>query len=150
MIPLEELFYGPKKTVLKEGEILIRLELPPMKPYSGGEYIKFGRRKAMEIAMIGVAALLTVQPPAQSEENLCVDAKLALATAAPTPFRARGAEKALTGKVIDDGLIMEAASIAAGECSPRTSWRTTKEYREDIIPALTRRAIRGALEKIVS
>jgi len=146
VLPLEEFFAGPKKTILNHDEILVRLEVPSMKPNSAGEYVKFGRRRAMEIAMIGVAALLTVEP----EENRCIDAKLALATAAPTPIRAKEAEKKLTGKKLDPDIIEEAAQMASKEASPRTSWRTTEEYRRDLIPVLVRRAIRTALNKIGS
>ena len=146
VLPLEEFFAGPKKTILSHDEILVRLEVPSMKPNSAGEYIKFGRRRAMEIAMIGVAALLTVEP----EENRCIEAKLALATAAPTPIRAKEAEKVLTGKTVDTDIIEEAAQTASKEASPRTSWRTTEEYRRDLIPVLVRRAIQTALEKIGS
>ena len=146
VLPLEEFFAGPKKTILDRDEILVRLEVPSMKPNSAGEYIKFGRRRAMEIAMIGVAALLTVEP----EENRCIDAKLALATAAPTPIRAKEAEKALTGKTVDTDIIEEAAQTASKEASPRTSWRTTEEYRRDLIPVLVRRAIQTAFKKIGS
>jgi len=144
VLPLEEFFSGPKKTILNHDEILVRLEVPSMKPKSAGEYVKFGRRRAMEIAMIGVAALLTVDP----EENQCIDAKLALATAAPTPIRAKEAEKKLTGKKLKADIIKEAAQMASKAASPRTSWRTTEEYRRDLIPVLVRRAIQTALKKI--
>jgi carbon-monoxide dehydrogenase medium subunit len=146
VLPLEEFFAGPKKTILDHDEILVRLEVPSMKPNSAGEYVKFGRRRAMEIAMIGVAALLTVEP----EESRCIDAKLALATAAPTPIRAKEAEKALTGKTLDADIIEASAQMASKEASPRTSWRTTEEYRRDLIPVLVRRAIQTALNKIGS
>jgi carbon-monoxide dehydrogenase medium subunit len=75
---------------------------------------------------------------------------LALATAAPTPIRAKEAEKMLIGKTLDTDIIGEAAQTAAKEASPRTSWRTTEEYRRDLIPVLGRRAIRTALNKIGS
>jgi carbon-monoxide dehydrogenase medium subunit len=146
VLPLEEFFTGPKKTILNQDEMLVRLEVPSMKPHSAGEYIKFGRRRAMEIAMIGVAAFLTVDP----EGTQCIDAKLALATAAPTPIRAKEAEKMLTGKKLDPDIIDAAAQMASKEASPRTSWRTTEEYRRDLIPVLVRRAIQTAFKKIGS
>lgn len=145
-LPLEDFFAGPKKTVLKHDEILVRLEVPPMKPNSAGEYVKFGRRRAMEIAMIGVAALLTIEP----KENQCIDLKLAFATAAPTPIRTKEAEKKLIGNKLDANIIETAAQMASEEASPRTSWRTTEEYRRDLIPVLTRRAIQTAWSRIGS
>ena len=146
VIPLEDFFLGPKKTVLKTNELLVRLEMPPIRPNSAGEYIKLGRRNAMEIAMIGVAALITLRPG----DNTCEEARLALATAAPTPIRCKEAEQGLTGKKLDKETIESAAETASGEASPRTSWRSTEAYRRDMIRVLTRRAIQGAIDKIKS
>jgi CO/xanthine dehydrogenase FAD-binding subunit len=145
-LPLESFFSGPKKTLLNHDEILVRVEIPPMKPNSAGQYVKFGRRRAMEIAMIGVAAFLTIE----KKDKHCIDAKLAFASAAPTPIRAREAETKLMGKKLDTDVIEAAAQKASEETSPRTSWRTTEEYRRDLIPVLTRRAIQTALDKIGS
>ena len=143
---LEDFFTGPKKTILNHDKILVRLEIPPMEPNSAGEYIKFGRRNAMEIAMIGVAALITLE----DGNNTCKAARLAFATAAPTPIRSKEAEKVLTGKKLIGEIIDLAAETASNEASPRTSWRTTEEYRRDLIRALTRRAIQKALDKLES
>ena len=146
VLPLDDFFTGPKQTILDHHEILVRLEIPPMKPNSAGEYVKFGRRRAMEIAMIGMAALLTIDP----ENNQCIDSKLAFATAAPTPIRAKEAEKKLIGNKLDADIIETAAQMASKEASPRTSWRATEAYRRDLIYVLTGRAIQTALEKIGS
>jgi len=143
-VPLDEFFKGPKKNSLDKGEILVRLELPPVRHNSAGEYIKFGRRRAMEISMIGVAAFLAIDPG----DGACIQARLALATAAPTPIRAKEAEKVLSGKKLDQEIIALAASTTLGECSPRSSWRTTEEYRKELIPVLVRRAINSALSKL--
>ena len=145
-VALEDFFTGPKKTILNHDEMLVRLEIPPVEPTSAGEYIKFGRRNAMEIAMIGVAALITLK----GRNNTCKEAKLALATAAPTPIRSKEAEKVLTGKKLTREIIDLAADTASKEASPRTSWRTTEEYRRDLIRALTRRALQKALDKLKS
>jgi len=145
-VALEDFFTGPKKTILNHDEMLVRLEIPPVEPTSAGEYIKFGRRNAMEIAMIGVAALITLK----GRNNTCKEAKLALATAAPTPTRSKEAEKVLTGKKLTREIIDLAADTASKEASPRTSWRTTEEYRRDLIRALTRRALQKALDKLKS
>ena len=146
VVYLEDFFTGPKKTILNHDEMLVRLEIPPVEPTSAGEYIKFGRRNAMEIAMIGVAALITLK----GRNNTCKEAKLALATAAPTPIRSKEAEKVLTGKKLTREIIDLAADTASKEASPRTSWRTTEEYRRDLIRALTRRALQKALDKLKS
>ena len=146
LVSLEDFFTGPKKTILKHDELLVKLQMPPMAPKSAGEYIKFGRRNAMEIAMIGVAALITLK----NGNNTCKAARLAFATAAPTPIRSKEAEKVLNGKELSEALIDQAAETASHEASPRTSWRTTEEYRRGLIHVLTRRAIKKALDKLKS
>ena len=98
----------------------------------------------MEIAMIGVAALITLG----NGNSTCKAARLAFATAAPTPIRSKEAEKVLTGKKLVREIIELAAETASKEASPRTSWRTTEEYRRDLIRVLTGRAIQKALDKL--
>jgi len=144
MTLLEDFFVEPKKTALGSDEILVGLEIPPRQSNSAGDYIKLGRRNAMEIALIGVAALLTLA----KKDNICEEARLAFATAGPIPIRAKKAEGMLTGKRLDKGVIDLAAEIASEETSPRTSWRTTEEYRRDMIRVLTRRAIQQTVHKI--
>lgn len=144
VVPLEEFFTGPKKTILKNNEILVRLEIPPVKPNSSGEYIKLGRRNAMEIALVSAAAQITLD----GRKETCEEACLALGTAGPTPLRAKEAEGVLKGKKLDQKVIDLAAETASREASPRTSWRSTEEYRRDMIRVLIRRTIQGALDRI--
>lgn len=98
----------------------------------------------MDIALVGVAVLITLDPT----NNTCEEARLALATAAPTPIRAKEAEAVLTGKKLDKEVIELAAETASKVASPRTSWRATEDYRRDMIRVLTRRLIQQALDKI--
>lgn len=145
-MPLEDFFRGPKKTVLEGDEILIRIEISPRKSDAAGAYIKLGRRNAMEIALIGVAAWITLG----QKNNIFEEAKLALASASHIPLRAKEAEGVLAGRKIDQDVIDLAAKTASKEASPRTSWRTTEPYRREMIRVLTRRAIYQALDKIRS
>ena len=56
---LEDFFTGPGKTVLKPDELMTEIVVPALRPRSGKIYIKHGRRKAMELATVGVAVTLT-------------------------------------------------------------------------------------------
>jgi carbon-monoxide dehydrogenase medium subunit len=146
VVALGEFFTGPKENILNNDEILLRLEIPPMKPRSAGEYIKLGRRNAMEIAIISVAAHITLD----SGNKTCEEARLALGTAAPTPIRTKEAEKIMEGKSLDQENIDLAAEAASREASPRTSWRSTEEYRRDMIRVLSCRAIQRAIDRIIN
>jgi len=144
IIPLENFFVGPGKTILSDHEFLVRLEVPSMKPNGFGEYIKIGVRKAMDIAVVGVAALITLDP----RNNTCEEARLGLGAVAPTPIRAKQAEGVLKGKKLNEEVIELAAKTASNEASPLTDIRASDRYRRYMIQVLTRRAIRQALNKI--
>jgi carbon-monoxide dehydrogenase medium subunit len=144
VILLEDFFVGPGKTVLEPDEILVRLEVPPMKPRSAGAYIKLGIRKAMDLAVVGVAGVISLE----SKNGTCEEAKLALGAVAPTPIRAKEAEGVLIGKKLDEAVIQLAAETASREASPISDIRASEEYRRSMIRVLTRRAIQQALNKI--
>jgi len=137
-VVLEDFFTGPGKTVLKADELVTQLVVPAPAPRSGKVYIKHGRRKAMELATVGVAVTLT--------ENS--EVRIVLGAVAPTPIRARKAEALLRGRRIDGALIERAAQAAADESRPIGNVRASAEYRREMVAVLTRRALQRALESI--
>ena len=99
-------------------------------------YLKHGRRKAMDLPILGVAVLLSF------EEDLktCTKARIGLGVVAPTPMRARNAEAFLQGKVVDEAALDEAGRIASEEATPRTTIRGSAWYRKEMIRVLVKRA----------
>jgi carbon-monoxide dehydrogenase medium subunit len=85
-VALEDFFTGPGKTVLGTGELVTEIAVPPPPPRTGKHYIKHGRRKAMELATVGVGVTLTL------DGGACREIRIALGAVAPTPIRARQAE----------------------------------------------------------
>ena len=74
--------------------------------------------------------------------------RIALGAVAPTPIRARKAEKILMGKRLDDDLLEKAGLIASGESSPISDVRSSADYRKKMVKVLVMRAIREAVEQI--
>ncbi len=140
-IPLESFFTGPGHTVLRGDEILKEMAIPTTPQHSFGAYLKLGRRKSMDLALVSVAVLLTLSP----DKGTCERARIALGSVAPTPMRARETEKMLEGKRPDENLIQEAAQCAEKECCPISDVRSTATYRKEMIKVLVRRAILQAL-----
>ncbi len=140
-IPIENFFTGPGQTVLKPDEILAEIQVPNLLPQSGGVYIKRTIRKAMDLAIIGVAAIVTLDGDTLS------DVKIALGTVAPTPIRARRTEEVLRGKKLSDDLLQKAGQTALDESSPRDSLRSSADYRRKMIKVLVIRAIKQAMEQ---
>jgi len=140
-LPLCEFFTGPGKTVLGENELLKGISISEAVPSSGSAYIKFTRRNAMDLAMFGVSCCLVL------DGNRVGKARIALTTAAPTPMRAVNAEEFLTGKELGEAVIRETAALAASEAKPRSSWRSSAEFRLALAKELTARALKLAADR---
>jgi carbon-monoxide dehydrogenase medium subunit len=140
---LENFFVGPGITILNSDEILteIQISVPPQSTY--GIYLKFSPRRAMDLAVVGVATLITLNP----SNSVCTKARIVLGAVAPTPLRAKKAERILEGNQIEKNLINQVANLATEESSPISDIRGSAWYRKEIIEVLVRRSIIQALEK---
>lgn len=144
-VALEEFFLGPRQTVLTPGEMLTHIMVPGADGAGAGAYIKFTRRKAMDLALLGVAFYLETE----ADVITCRRARIALATAAPTPIRIKEAEAVLVGQALTDSRILqEAGEVASRMARPRSSWRSSENYRRHLIKVLVPRAARLALARI--
>ena len=134
-VPIERFFIGPRQTVLRPDEILVELFLPAPDAASRSTYLKLSPRHSMDLAVVGVAAR------GVCTDGICKEVRIALGSVAPTPFRARAVEAALTGLKVTPKAIEEAARTAGTECRPIDDHRASAEYRCDMVYALTRRAL---------
>jgi carbon-monoxide dehydrogenase medium subunit len=141
-IPVEEFLIGPGKTVLAHDELVVEVQVPCPPPHSGGVYIKHAPREAMDLAIIGVATLITL------DEGMCSQAKICLGNVGPTQIRAIKAEGILKGKPFSAELVRQASEMASEEARPRSSIRSSAEYRKEMVRTLTERALNRAKEGI--
>lgn len=144
-VPLIKFFVGPKRTILKDDEILVNVVIPEPAENYGAAFFKYGRRDAMEIALLGV----TVYIITEGDGETCSEARIALATSAPTPIRAEATEAFLKGKDLsDDRILAESGRKVLEEAKPRSSWRSSEEFRRDLLERLVPRTIREAFKRI--
>ncbi|KHQ51510.1 FAD binding domain-containing protein [Mameliella alba] len=139
-MPLAEFFTGPGRTRLERGDIATGIVIPAPAPDSGRIYLKHGRRKAMELATVGVAVSL------DRDGDTCTDARIALGAVGPTVLRASAAEALLKGRKITDELIAQVGAQAMAECTPISNVRASADYRRSMVGVLTRRAVKTAME----
>lgn len=139
-LPLEDFFTGPGQTVLAKDEILEEIAAPVPPPHTGKVYLKLGRRKAMELATVGVAVSLTLKG------QVCRQIRIVLAAVAPTPIRACRAEELLRGEVVTEKTISAAARTAMAEARPISDVRSSADYRREMVGVLVTRAIRQAMD----
>jgi carbon-monoxide dehydrogenase medium subunit len=134
-VELRRFFLGPGQCDLDAGEILTEIVIPPPLPRTGSAYIKHGRREAMELPMLGVGVLLSLE----KDMLTCAKARICLGVAAPTPFRALEAEKHLEGKTLHESNLAEAGRIAGQESKVRDSIRGVAWYRREMVGVLVKR-----------
>lgn len=139
---LEDFFTGPGTTILRADELLTEIQVPLPPAHSGGVYLKYSKRGGEDLALVGVAALIT----RGEEDGICLDAKLVLGAVAPTPIRALQAENILKGEKVDDRLIMRAAQVASGESSPIDDIYGSSQYKREMIKVFARDALKQAVE----
>jgi carbon-monoxide dehydrogenase medium subunit len=144
VIPVNRFFKGVKKTALEAGEIVTEIDVPPLAKGEGAAYFKHAVRKAMDLAIIGVAAWVKL------EGKKCVACRIALGGVATTPVRALEAEKLLAGGEITPEALEKAAVAASEGCSPISDVRASAEYRKDMVRVFTKRAVNKALESLKS
>jgi carbon-monoxide dehydrogenase medium subunit len=135
--PFSSLFQGPGKTSLGAKGLLTEIDVPYPPAGSKSVYLKHAVRGAMDIAMVGVAVLVT---PDAAKNNV-QDVRIGLGAVAPTPIRATKTEALLRAKPLTAALIKEAAAMAAAESSPINDQRSSGENRRWIVEALTRRGL---------
>jgi carbon-monoxide dehydrogenase medium subunit len=168
-LPIEEFFKGPGETVLKTGEIVERLLIPELLPITGSAYYKLQRRLALDLPILGVSVLLsldkdkvtcsdmlctaspisTLLHKMEEDEIICRDVRIALGVAAPTPMRALKAEALLRGKKLSDELLEEVAQLASQEAQPRDTLRGEAWYRKDMVRVLVKRMAMKSIERVV-
>jgi carbon-monoxide dehydrogenase medium subunit len=137
-LPLEDFFTGPGKTVLAQDEIVTRFIIPDQ-PTTGSNYLKFGLRSSGALAVVGVAAAVTM------EGNIIKAARIVLGAVAPVPLRAKQAEEALIGREYSDELLEQVGLAASRECTPISDIRGSAEYRREMIRVFTKRALKSAI-----
>jgi carbon-monoxide dehydrogenase medium subunit len=143
-LPVDEFLLGPGQTALREGELLVAIELPsPPSPLGGGggsAFIKLSR-VAADLAKASVAAVVV------REGDRVVDCRLAFGSVGPTVSRAREAEHLLAGRPFSAELALEAGQVASGEISPIDDVRSTAWYRREVVKALTHDVLQVAWKR---
>jgi len=143
-VPFAAFFKGPGQTRLGPKGLLTGVSVPYPAAESHAAYLKHAVRGAMDIAMVGVAVLVT---PNAGKDKLD-DVRIGLGAVAPTPMRAGKTEALLKGKGLTAKLVKDAGTMAGSESSPITDQRSSGEYRRWIVEALTRRGLEQCWQAI--
>lgn len=124
-VPLKEFFIGVKRTVLKENEIVTRVNFPCIK--GKGKYLRKSRIKGHDLAQIAVAAFL------KSDGGL----NIVIGAAGPTPVIVEGLNNIDVLKSEEEIIEKVKSSI-----KPISDQRASKEFRIAMAEYLIRQILK--------
>lgn len=128
IVPAEEFFIGPKKTILEPAQLLTQVILPLPSERTYGCWIKIGKRKALIIATITLALVVEM-----AEDNKTVkDVRTCLGSVAPTPIEIEEIREKMIGKKFSELDFNQLGQIVEDKISPIDDIRGTREYRKDV------------------
>jgi CO/xanthine dehydrogenase FAD-binding subunit len=136
-VPLNKWFVGPRKTVLKRGEIAIGVAVPLPKRKHGACFVKLRRYEGEDLAQASVTVLALAGNTY----------RISFGAVAPRPIRGERIEALLEGRELTDDLIQQAVRLAPEEIAPITDIRATKEYRTHMVGVMLERGLRAAVAR---
>ncbi len=142
MVPLVNFFTGKgeKPNVLKPGEILAEIRVPPFGQGDAITYEKLRVREGMDFPMAGVAVHLK-----RNQEGVIERAKIVLGAAGSSPIEVPKASGLLEGRKPADDLLWSVSREVMDRAQPVGNLAMNAGYRRKMVGTLARRALRRAL-----
>jgi CO/xanthine dehydrogenase FAD-binding subunit len=140
-VAVADLFAGPGLTTAQDDELLTAVDLPQPAAGTGSAYVRLEYRRQMEIAVVGAAAVVTLDGDRVS------DARIAITALAPTIHRVGNAEQLLVGSDGGREAASRAAKAAADAAKPISDVRASAGYRSAMAAVIARRAIEAAVAR---
>ena len=140
-VAVEDIPASPGRSILKPGEIVAAITLPPRGKAAGDAYLRFIPRSEMDIAVVGCAVNLTL------DGDRISFARVALGAVAPTILLVAEAAAALVGSTLDDKALAALGAAVTAASRPISDRRGTVEFRKDVIAVLAGRAARIAYDR---
>ena len=135
IVPLEEFFTGPGRTVMNAGEIVLSIDLPLPAERTGAAFGRITRRYGVDLATINLCCLV-----AASGET-----RFAYGAVGPRPFLVADS----TGTLADGSASAEARDqVLEGmiaHASPISDVRADRDYRAAMLRVMSRRTLTRAI-----
>ncbi|HUL44522.1 MAG TPA: FAD binding domain-containing protein [Bacteroidota bacterium] len=135
-MPLEQLFTAPYATTAATDEILEEIVFPVLPTGATSAFIKLGRRNALSIARLSIAAVLEFDSGGKIK-----DARIVPGAAFPTWRRMSEAEHLLRGEIPSTKLFEDAGKAVAAAMISETGMRWSTAYKEPVLVTLVTRAL---------
>jgi xanthine dehydrogenase FAD-binding subunit len=142
-IPFKELFLGPGKSSLKQGEeLLVGFYLPLSSSNQASCFKRIMRPQGVALPIINLAIWL------ERKENMISQIRIAVGPGGPTPWSGTEAEKALIGRALNDETLNAAVDALLTQVGFRSSARrASSDYRRHIVVGLFKDVLEPAWQR---
>jgi len=137
-VELSDLWTGPGQTSATTDELCVAIDLPPRPARSGSAYVRLEYRRAMEIAVVGASASVTL-----ADDGMIFDGAVALSAVAPTIIQVDDAGTLMTSH-LPDAAAAAVATAASDVAQPISDLRATDSYRRHTVGVMAARAVDAA------
>ncbi len=143
MLDMADFFIKPYKTKALPNELLTEIQFKKLPLNARSVFIKLGRRNALSISRLSVAAVVV-----QNESGVMTDVRIVPGAAFPTWRRVSEAEQMLLGEKPLGELFRAVGKKVSELMIAETGRRWSTEYKEPVIAVLVRRALEQCVGKI--
>jgi len=131
---VKDIYLGANKVTIAPNELVTAINFPKIDGFSTA-FVKLGRRKALAISRMNVAAALKL------ENGVIAEARIAPGCVFASPDRVECAESMLLGKAPSVELFTACGEAVSDEMVARTGVRWSTAYKKPVIAAMVRRAL---------
>lgn len=139
-VPLSEFLAGPYQTALGHGQLLaaVRIPVPPAGTVVAHRKLAFHERPAATVACA-----------VRVDGGAVADVRIAVGSVGARAVRATSAERALTGRAVDDAAaVAEAAALAAEASEAFDDANGSAEYKRQLVRVLVGRCFADATRRM--
>ncbi|NMB54663.1 MAG: hypothetical protein GYA15_08165 [Leptolinea sp.] len=138
---VSDLVLSPNKTRIPAGGLLVSLHYTVPPEGTRGAFLKLGRRNAMAISRLTVAALGRVDV-----DGRIVEARFVTGSAAPQICRFKDVEASLIGQKPSAELLTAAGKLAIGEMIKLSGYRWSSEFKVPALATMTTRVLANVFQ----
>jgi len=146
VMALDQFWVGPGKTALKEYEFLSAVRFPNPPAGAVGRYLKLGRSKMGDLAIVGIAVLGYPDPGVTAGFRF----RIGINSTAPTVYRVPQVEELLTQAPLSDEILRQASGEAMKISAPIEDVRATALYQKKMVNNLTYKGLKEVWSQLIS
>ena len=139
-VPIAQLWAGPSRTTAEADELCVAIHIPAPEGRSNSAYLRLEYRRAMEIAVVGAAANVTL-----GDDGSVASLAIALSAVAPVILSVAGLSE-LAGRSVAE-VATEAGALASAQATPISDVRASDRYRRHTVGVMARRAVEAAARR---